>query len=257
MPLQDVSDFLSELDRREQRDSLGVAGFRAVSVTRKTVEASAQVPTAYLEDGSFANDHIILDPVTQIIEGEAGDLYLQPSAFLEALREIQSGLGGVAGYLPGKTQAQLSRVTALASTIRDGLQLAESAINAGQSALDFFGSEDSEKPIPDQFVDAIFGLRSARALVPVELNGRTWNNMAIVGSSFTRDNEGRMIAFEVSFQQLRFVELEYVDPENPFPNAGEGTNGATQSGRDKGTQSGEQVETSAAFDFFGGSLGLQ
>lgn len=239
-----ISDLLQGPGDKNKVTDMGIAGFKAASVTRKTVDAPAQAPTSWLENGSFVNDHIILDPVTQVVEGEVGDVFLQPSAFFEAFQEAQAGLGQAVGYLPEQTQAQVQRGVALAATVRDGVNQAQQAINAGQNAAEYFGLQESEKPLGEQFIDTIFAIRKARQLVQVELSGRTWDNMAIIGLSVTRDKEDRAVSFEVQFKQLRFAETLFVEPSDPFPEAGAGTNGSTEGERDKGAQSGEETESS-------------
>jgi len=243
-----ISDLLQGPGEKNKVTDLGVAGFKAASVTRKTVEANATAPTAWLEDGPFVHDHIILDPVTQVVEGEVGDVYLQQSPEFEAFQEAQAGLGQAVGYLPEQTQAQVQRGVALAATVRDGVNQAQQAISAGENVAQYFGLQESEKPLGEQFVDTIMAIRNARQLIQVELSGRKWDNMAIVGVSVTRDNEDRAIAFEISFQQLRFAQTVFQDPSDPFPDAGAGTNGSTQGAKDKGAQSGEETESSALFE---------
>ena len=216
------------------------------------MQADADVPTAWLEDGSHVNDHIILQPITHVVEGEVGDVYLRQSPEFELFQEAQAGLGQALGYAPEKTQAQAQKAVELAATVRDGLNRAQQAINAGQNAAQFFGLQDEEKPLGERFVDTLFALRNARQLVTVEFTGRQLDNMAIVGLSVTRDNEDRAVSFEVTFQQLRFTETQFVEPSDPFPNAAEATDGSTESDRNKGTQGGEDTPTSFAFELLGG-----
>jgi transcription-repair coupling factor (superfamily II helicase) len=229
---------------KEKVETLGVAGFKAAVITQQTIEQNAQAPTAWLEDGSYANDHIILDPVQFTVEGNVGDVYLQSSPTMERYREINSTIGRATTYLPERTQAQISRVEALAATARDALIKANTAVNVGQNVAELFGNQDQSKPLRERFVDTLTALRDNRQLVPIEFENRKYKNMAIVGLSITRDNERRAVEFEVTFKQLRFAETTFTDPANAFPNASQGTDGKTQGARDKGKQSGQEKPTS-------------
>jgi len=230
--------------QKEKVETLGVAGFKAAVITQQTIKQDASAPTAWLEDGSYANDHIILDPVQLTVEGNVGDVYLQSSPTMERYREINSTIGRATTYLPERTQAQLSRVEALEATARDALTKAQTAVEVGQNVADLFGNQDAAKPLREKFVDTLTALRNNRQLVPIEFENRKYKNMAIVGLSITRDNERRAVEFEITFKQLRFAETEFSDPANAFPNASQGTDGKTQGTRDKGKQSGQEKPTS-------------
>ena len=247
-----VEDLLKGLGEKEKVEEVGVAGFKATVVTRQTMEYNASAPTAWLEDGSYANDHIILDPITKTVEGFTGDVFLQSSPALQRYREINSQVGRVSSYLPGRTQAQLGRVNALAASARDALIEVETAVNVGKNALDFIGNQDPEKPLREKFVDALVSIRDNRQLIPVEFESKVFKNMAIVGLSITRDNERRAVEYEITFKQLRFADTIYTDPANEFPEASPGTDGKIEGSRDKGSQSGEEKPSSLLFNAFGG-----
>lgn len=244
MPLFDL---LKGPGAKEKVETIGVAGFKATVTTRETIEANASAPTAWLEDGSHANDHIILDPITKVVEGNVGDVYLESSPTLERFREIAGPVGRVTPYLPDRTQAQLQRAGDLAATVRDGLIAAQSAVRAGRNVFDLFGNQDDNKPLGEQFVDRLLKIRAARELVPVEFNSKRFDNMAIVGLSVTRDNEnGNAIEYEITFQQLRFAETTFADPASGFPNASDALDGKTDGMRDKGVQAGKDAGESLA-----------
>jgi hypothetical protein len=246
-----VNDLLKAPGKKEKVETLGVAGFKAAVVTEQTLEQNAQAPTAWLEDGSFANDHIILEPVTFSVTGNVGDVFLQTNPRFQRLREINSTLGRVTTYLPGRTQAQIGRVQAFQATARDALIEAQTAVDQGQNVAELFGNQDPEKPLRERFVDTLTAIRNERQIVPVEFEGRRYDNMAITGLSITRDNQQRAVEFEVSFKQLRFAETVYTDPAEAFPNSGQGTGGKTEGARDKGKQSGQEEPTSLISDIIG------
>lgn len=246
-----VNDLLKAPGKKEKVETLGVAGFKAAVVTEQTLEQNAQAPTAWLEDGSYANDHIILEPVTFSVTGNVGDVFLQTAPRFQRLREINSTLGRTTTYLPGRTQAQLGRVQAFQATARDALIEVQTAVDQGQQVAELFGNQDQEKPLRERFVDTLTAIRNERQIVPIEFEGRRYDDMAITGLSITRDNQQRAVEFEVSFKQLRFADTVYTDPAEAFPSASQGTGGKTQGPRDKGKQSGQQEPSSIFSNIIG------
>ena len=138
----------------------------------------------------------------------------------------------------------------MAGSAQDAVARVQSAVQAGQNVGQFFGLTDGPKSLAEQFLDALFRIRQARQLIPVEFNGRRLDNMAIISLVTEQNNEVGGIRYEIVFQQLRFKSQEFVDPADAFPNAAEGMEGSTEGQRDKGTQSGDEVDSSLLSDIF-------
>lgn len=232
----------------DETQEVGIGGFTLFARVRDRSNLTAQGPTSPLEDGSFANDHIILSPFTVTIEGSVADVIRRPSPALAVVRRAQAEIGNVTSqFAPPRTQAQLSQVSALINDAADAVRRADAALDAGEQALRVLGNRDSEsKPITEQFVDAMEALYYSRQLFEIDMPARRYDRMFITNLRIDRDNSGQL-AFSLDVQQFEFTELQFVQIT---PAAGLG--GQTEPEADQGTQEGEPAPRSLLFSIFGG-----
>lgn len=246
-----VVDFLNRQVESPGEEEVGIGGFKMLARTRQTFTYTSQAPTAYLEDGSFASDHVVLDPLTLSIEGSVSDVFVEPTAVVEELRRTQGTVGQFAGYLPGRTQSQIQRINGLAVGVLDKARQIDSIIDDGKQALSFLGDQTEEAALRERFVDSMEALHYGKQLVSIDMPFRRFDSMRITSVSFTQDNQREAIQFSIQAQKVRitetrFVELAEVPAAGGATGAGaqagkpaEGLNGQTEGETDKGAQEGE------------------
>lgn len=245
-----IQDFINRQREGQPREEVGIGGFTMLARTRERYEYKSTIPSIPVEDGSFRNDHIILDPFTLSIDGNVSDVHLRPSPSVSAFRRGLAEVGNVAQFLPGKTQAQLSRAAGLVNDAADAVRRVNAAIDAGRQALDFFGTKDSpSKTNIELFIDSMEALHLGKQLFAIDMPFRRHDNMVMTGLIVERNAEEEALSFTITAQKFRFVETIFVEvARNP---AG-GTGGQTQPAANKGLQEGEPVETSLLSSLSGG-----
>jgi len=102
-----IIDYLNRPFEQTDKEEIGIGGFTALVRVNESTSLTSQAPTIYLEDGSFAQDHIILDPMVLTIDGDVSEIHIKQSAFSEEQSRINANVGVIAQYLPSKTQMQV------------------------------------------------------------------------------------------------------------------------------------------------------
>ena len=246
-----VIDFLNRQREQPEQQEVGIGGFTLLARTRETFTYTSQVPTAYLEDGSFANDHIILDPMTLTIEGSVSDIFLRTDPAVEAIREVQSAIGNAAAYLPAKTASQAQRVASLGVDVVDRARQIDSAVQDGQQVLGILGDKSPSKGLRERFIDSMESLHFGKQLIAIDMPFRRFDSMRITSISFSEDNKTHETNFSLTAQKVRFTDTIFVQLK-PAPAPAPGLNGSTEGTTDKGSQEPEDKPTSLLS--FGASL---
>lgn len=246
-----VVDFLNQRFGADAPiEEVGIGGFRLLARTRQTFTYTSQVPTAYLEDGSSASDHIVLEPLTLQIDGSVSDVYVEPSAAVAALRGVQGAVGNFAGYLPGQTQAQLQKLNGLAAQVLDRARQIDRVIEDGKQALSFLGDQRPEEAVGlrERFIDSMEQLHYGKQLIGISMPFRRFDSMRITSIAFTQDNQTEAISFSISAQKVRMTSTEFVELEEVEAGtrgaASEGLGKQTEAEADKGAQEGEPAARS-------------
>lgn len=235
-----IEDFLKSQFENDPKEEVGIGGFTALARISERFKKSAQVPTAFLEDGSYSNDQIIKDPIVVTIRGEVGDVHVRPSPPAQTFRRAQAELGNITQYAPDRTTAELSRVSAVANGLADVRQAADAVIDAGTQALDYLGVLDRvERDLTDQFLDAMGAVYDSGQLIAIDLISKRYENMALTLIDVERNNESKALRFVIEAQQLRFSETIFTERDPAFS-----LDGQVDPRADKGTQEGEKVERS-------------
>lgn len=244
-----VEDYLNRKLQSPPSQEVGIGGFVSIARVSEQYTLTAEAPEAPVEDGSFANDHIILKPLTLSIEGSVADVFLRGSVIVDSFRRVQAEIGNVTSqYAPARTQAQLSRVSALVNDAADIIRATDAALAAGEQVLDFFGNQDAQtKSIREQFIDAMESLHFGRQLIAIDMPFRRHSNMVIVSIQFNTDNQTAETTFTLEAQQMQFADLIFAETTIPAPGLG----GQIDPPVSKGAQEGEPVLRSLLSSIFG------
>lgn len=263
-----VVDFLNRQieDADTGSEEVGIGGFRMLARTRQTFTYTSQAPTAYLEDGSSASDHIVLDPLTLQIDGSVSDVYVEPQTVTALQRRIQGTVGSFAGYLPGRTQAQIQRINGLSTDVIDKARQIDRVIGDGKQVLSFLGDQRQAVGLREKFIDSMESLHYGKQLVSIDMPFRRFESMRITSVAFMQDNQREAIQFNIRAQKVRITDTQFVELED-IPTVGgvvagtggtgtggqasEALDGQTESQTDKGAQEGEDKPKSLASSIFG------
>lgn len=244
--MANLSDFIGALGQREpELEEVGIGGFVLLARVRNSTTLTARAPTTPLEDGSFANDHIVNEPMELIIEGEVSNIHVRPRPAIQLQRRVAAEIANISVYLPPRTQAQLSRVNELANDVSDALRSIDDFIDRGRQALDFFGNKDTDsKGLIEQFIDYIEALHYGKQLFSISMPFRVHDNMVMTSVEFDEDNMNENLGFTLRAQKIRFVETEVRDVTEFFPDPAGSLDGQSDGESDKGAQAGEDVPRS-------------
>ena len=238
-----IRDFINGQFKDDETEEVGIGGFTTAAKLREQVKRTRDIPTTFLEDGTQLSDHIIRNPLVITIEGEVSNVYRRPSPLLERIREAEAVVGAVGLYLPARTQSQLSRLAGLTADAQGLVDRADQLLQTGQNAAEFLGFTGSEgKTNIEKFIDFIEGAYYSDALIRIDAPFRTYRNMAITSSDYTRDNTSESLSFNLELREVRVAETIFV--ERAAANPASGNNGQQEGETDKGVQEGEDVPAS-------------
>ena len=249
--MANVTEYLAGRFLNDEKEVVGIGGFKALVRISEKVSMTASSPDTFLEDGSHVNDHIINNPIILSIEGEVSDVFLETKVLNELQRKIESQAGNIAQYLPGRTQAQLSRVSGVVNSVFQGIEKANAIIASGQQAAEFLGLTDTaaqQRSNQERFLDEIDSIYKSKKLINIDMPFRTYKNMVLTSIEISYDNEINSTGFSIQAKEFRTAETIFVEVA-PAPAAG--MNGALNSETDKGPQAGAEPEQSFLSYTFG------
>lgn len=242
-----IRDYIDGAFKNESEGEVGIAGFTTVARVRDNISRTREVPTTYLEDGSHVNDHIIRNPIIISIEGNVSDVHVKPSPALEEIRDVETIVGEVAQYLPGRTQTQISLVAGITGDVQQQVDRIDSAVRTGQRVADFAGytgpgsGTGPSKTNIEKFIDHMEGLLESDALIKIDGPARTYHNMCVTSFEYTLDNTSEAIGFSIEAQELRLAQTIFAEiAKNPASS----TNGQHDGESNKGAQEGDEAEQS-------------
>lgn len=243
-----IEDYINRPRQKPQAQEVGIGGFTALVRVRDSYRLTAEAPATPVENGSFVNDHIIRKPITLSIEGSVTDVHLRAAPVVRQFQQLQAEVGNVASqYAPARTTAQISLVNALANDVADALRAADNVIGTGVQAAEYFGNQDpGSKGWQEAFLDTIEAYHFAGSVLSIDMPYRRHDNMVITSFQKNTDNTTDETTFTIEAQQLEFAELQFVSVQAPAA----GLNGQIDEIANKGTQEGEEVESSLVFEIF-------
>ena len=248
-----IQDFINRQFAETPKQEVGIGGFTALVRVRERMTMGSTIPTTPVEDGSFVNDHIIPKPLVLNIEGDVADVHLDASPSIRQFQRLQAEIGNVTSqYAPSKTQAQLSKINALANDVADAVRAIDNLIDTGDQVLDYFGNKDSEsKSLQEQFIDVMDALYKGKQAFAIDMPFRRHEQMVITSLIISYDNQVNTTTFALEAQQIQYADLKFVQVEKKSP----GLFGQADSEVSKGSQEGEQVTESLATQILNAVLG--
>lgn len=245
-----IQDYLqANSDSSNKLEEIGIGGFKLFAKIRETTNYVSQAPTTYLEDGSFASDHIVLEPLTIEIEGSVSDVYIERSTQSRLLNRRTEKLIDTGLQKLPSTQAELNKKTALIESLQSEYQRAERQI---QNPLGEVGDTTNDN-LRERFIESMEKLYYGKQLVSIDTEFRKFDSMRITNLSITKDNQNTAISFSISAQKVRIAKTQTTNIERVFANPTADLNGQAESEVDKGTQQGERSLLGATIGLFGGS----
>lgn len=229
--LEGVQDTLRAPPEEQQ---VGIGGFTTFATVSESVGYSSTVPVHVLEDGAYANDQFIQNPITVSIQGVVSEVNLAP-AVTDIIARTVGDVGTVSGFLPERTQTQVQAIGGLALQVRDAVDRVGQLVEAGQNAYDLVGDKSESVPVREQFLDWLEAVWQAKLPIPIETKYRQYENMAITSLQISRDNQTESLTFSLVAQQIRlaltvFEEIEAFF-EAPAPVVKAQTETAQQAGQ--------------------------
>lgn len=257
-----IVDFLNRTIEDQQDEKIGIGGFTALARVNESFTLSSEAPTAYLEDGSEASDHIILKPLTLSISGKVGDVYRETSVISEAIKRSVSSVTQYNGFASSQSDYIEQQANAIAASVDEKARQLDDALSSGQQILSFAGDQTSARALQQQFVDAMEALHYGKQLISIDMPYRRYDLMRITQVVITRDGNTGEMRFQLQAQRVRKTSTEYVRVTSTSTSAGaapapaSGLGGQTEGETDKGSQEGAEVESSSLFGIAGYLRGL-
>lgn len=248
--MANILDYLNSKLQDPNKQEIGIGGFTLFARVKDSYKLNTNVPTTPVEDGSFVNDHIILQPLIITISGDVSDIHLKRSEIARELTTFNAEVGNLVGQFGSSaTQAQLQQLAQLENTFLDAVNAIDAVLAAGTQALNYFGNKDPDtKTIQEQFIDAMDSFYYARQPIKIDMPFRQLDNMVITSFTSETDNSINSTTFTINAQQILYTGLSYTAVE---AKPASGTNGQLDSASNKGTQSGTPVESSLWSELLG------
>ena len=233
----------AQSSQSSSEEEIGIGGFKLFARVNQSTQYKAQVPNFVLEDGSYANDHIINDPLVLSINGEVGGTFFQKlqSYIPEFLTNSQQkALCNVSVYFPSRTTSQLSMINSLRSDANSYLSQLNRMASVGTELFNVFNgtSAQKEKDNQEQFIAFLESVYYSKQLIDIEMPYKKHTNMALTDLSIERNNTENSIKFTASFKKVQFAQIVYTSASKYFkkPSSASATNKKTESAKDKGSQ---------------------
>lgn len=249
--MANIQDYLDRTIVGTPKQRIGIGGFTAfVTIEEKTIR-SADIPTTIVEDGSFVNDHIILNQVALSIQGDVSDVYIERSPTTELLTRAQAEIGAVTQYAPPRTQAQVQQVNSLINDLTDAVRRVDALLNTGQQVLSYFGNKDREsKTNRELFIDAMESIYYGKQLISIDTQYRRWNNMVLTLVETTDNNVDGSTRFSIEAREFRLASTIFTEIK-PAANPSIGLGGQADPESAKGVQEGTPADSSLLFTLIG------
>lgn len=234
-----VIDYINRpFEDGEQKQEVGIGGFRAYARVSESSTLSSSAPTTYLEDGSPVNDHVVQDPLVINIEGEVSDVYIEREPALDLLTRTQAEIGNIASkYAGDKTIATIQRGNAAINDVLNIARGIDEVIADGKQALSFLGNQDEEsKSNQEFFLDEMEAIHAAKKPIAIQLKYRTHETMVITSFVYSINNSENKISFKITAQKIRFAETTFTDINRFFKKPSQALAGQASGESDKGVQ---------------------
>ena len=206
-----ANSWFENQSEKQKKVEVGIAGFMSMAIVDESFNLKSSAPIYYLEDGSYAQNHIILMPDSIRITGEVGDVWISGDSFKKAQSSITSNIAKVTSYLPDQAQALQQKAAALVNTVTDKLREIDRYMADGAQALEFLGlkADPSPKDIQEEFLSSMRQLRDTKQLFSVDMPYVQYENMYIENISISRNNQSKALKFDITASKIRIAEKVY------------------------------------------------
>lgn len=194
-------------DQTKAPEKVGIGGFTTYATVNERISGTRILPTSTLESGRYANDDVIIEPITIDLTIDIADTFVELGAASAPVKTPPNLSGLIAQFIPARTEAQVQKISALAkSTVEINKQLTNKSLPFSSGG----GGSSVTKNHREQFMQFLADLYNSDAIIDLQTRFKTYENMALAAFDTEVNNEGQSIKATLSFQQLDFRELEEV-----------------------------------------------
>jgi hypothetical protein len=202
-----INDEFPQIFRLDDKQQIGIAGFYMMAVARQGYLKSTTVPVIPLENGSYAVDHIIQNPLVIEMEGSVADIWESPSLLQNTYVRALAEIGNVDQYLPDYTRQQINQINAFIQDGQNIIRQLDSYINSGAQLIDIFSVNSEAVGIVERFENLMNSLIDTDQVIPIQLRNKVYQNMTITNFQVVQPHEFETaIEFRVTAVQLRYAQ---------------------------------------------------
>lgn len=228
-------------------EEIGIGGFKTLVRVTESYERTFEIPTTFLEDGSFVSDHKITNPKILTITGDVSDVFVSASTFTVIKRELESKLGQVTQYLPRLTQSQIQKASEIANNVSDRIKLLDNALERGENFINPPEVADSDSN-QFKFMDYLDTISNLDTGIDILSQTRSFEGMFLESIVVDTDNIAASTEFTMVFIEVRFTKTITSEVViNPAQAAKDAVDGE----KDKGTQSPEPEQEDSLLSKYG------
>jgi len=199
-------------NRIDDKQKIGIGGFTAYAAVRHVVNKSLDAPDTPLEDGSFANDHLIKKPVILEVSGLVSDVFIRSAVEATIFRRGLSEIGNISKYLPAQTQTQIAKAASIAIDANNVSKGIQAAISDGKQLLDFIGNKSAGQNNRELFIAALDLYYDNSTVMRIEMPDKIYENMVITSRVIEYDNQkDKAISFKLTAKELVFSNVIFSD----------------------------------------------
>lgn len=206
------SEFISSQNSSKKED-VGIGGFKTLAIADIATRYTSTVPTVVLEDGSFASDDIINNPVTINISGVVGDIYDESVGTLQDISsKAYPEVGQVLDLLPRYAVGKLQQLQQLDAINKVNEVLNSDIARVGGKVYDLIsGNISINKSLQERFIEFIEAVHYSRTPITISTRYRNYENMALNDLNISEDNQTNLISFSAQFTEIQYSTIEFTE----------------------------------------------
>lgn len=232
-------------DQTTEPEPIGIGGFRAYAIVNEGVSGTRQLPTSVLENGGYANDHVIIEAIMLDISIEIADTFVELGDAPPEDAPVENTSGSIMQFVPAGTPAQAQRMERVTKAI-DMLKGGPRVVNKAEANRDVYNAnaKSSVKTHRENFVQFLHDMYNSDGIISIETQQKTFDNMALKSFNTVTDNQRKSIRCDMQFQQLDFRELQSVavtQVQKKVSPAGSAVTGSKKEQGAQGAESGKKA----------------
>lgn len=214
---------------------VGIGGFTAYALVNERTSGTRMLPSSVLESGSYANDHIIREPITVDMEIDISDIYIDLQPTSPVFRELDNTVGAISQFIPTKTHTVFNQMNEIRNSIDQAFTNVNNVMNMGGSIFSFLGGMGFNSHRVS-FIQALHALYESSQLITLQTRHKSFKNMALSSFDYVTDNERQAITANLTFSQVKFRSLLEVAIEELQQNPSGAASASVASVSEKGSQ---------------------